>query len=410
MRRIWLVLLNLSLLPLGPAAAWAQGPVGPEFRVNTYTANSESTPAIAVDPAGNFVVVWQSEGQYVNDTGIFGQRFASSGVPLGPEFRVNTYTPFDQVFPKVAADSGGNFVVVWTTRDQYGTFGFAHGQRYASDGTSLGGEFRLNNYTKTGASGVGTTPDGGFLALYAAEAPDDPSGTFGQRFASSGAPVGPEFRVNSYTTGSQFGAIVAADSAGNFVVVWVSNGQDGSSFGVFGQRYSADSAPLGPEFRVNTYTTGHQGEPAVAASTGQFVVVWQDTFQETEIGIFGQRFASSGIPLGPEFRVNTAYPMTTQLYPSVAADPDGNFVVTWEKGYLQWPQIVGQRFGSDGTPLGAEFRVNTYTTTGQHRPAVAADAAGAFIVTWTGDTTLVDVFGQRFRAMVPVELMHFGVE
>jgi hypothetical protein len=31
---------------------------------------------------------------------------------------------------------------------------------------------------------------------------------------------------------------VATDTSGNFVVVWESNSQDGSSDGVFGQRYS----------------------------------------------------------------------------------------------------------------------------------------------------------------------------
>jgi hypothetical protein len=31
---------------------------------------------------------------------------------------------------------------------------------------------------------------------------------------------------------------VAADDAGDFVVVWTSSGQDGSNYGVFGQRYS----------------------------------------------------------------------------------------------------------------------------------------------------------------------------
>ena len=48
---------------------------------------------------------------------------------------------------------------------------------------------------------------------------------------------------------------VASDAAGNFVVVWDSADQDGSDVGVFGQRYASSGAPLGPEFRVNTYTT-----------------------------------------------------------------------------------------------------------------------------------------------------------
>jgi len=34
----------------------------------------------------------------------------AQGNPLGPEFRVNTYTTNDQVQPSIAADSAGNFV------------------------------------------------------------------------------------------------------------------------------------------------------------------------------------------------------------------------------------------------------------------------------------------------------------
>jgi hypothetical protein len=40
-----------------------------------------------------------------------------------------------------------------------------------------------------------------------------------------GNPVGPEFRVNAFTTGHQRWPSLAADAAGNFVVVWVSDSQ-----------------------------------------------------------------------------------------------------------------------------------------------------------------------------------------
>jgi len=53
-----------------------------------------------------------------------------------------------------------------------------------------------------------------------------------------GNPLGPEFRVNTYTTSYQSWPAVASDSSGNFVVVWESNFQDGSNSGVFGQRYN----------------------------------------------------------------------------------------------------------------------------------------------------------------------------
>jgi hypothetical protein len=62
---------------------------------------------------------------------------------------------------------------------------------------------------------------------------------FPGRAWSQGQPVGPEFRVNTSTAGNELSTsfAVAADASGAFVVVWDSDGQDGSYFGVFGQRY-----------------------------------------------------------------------------------------------------------------------------------------------------------------------------
>src|SRR5262245_35055727 len=42
------------------------------------------------------------------------------------------------------------------------------------------------------------------------------------------SPVGTELRVNTYTTGAQFGPRVAADTQGNFVVAWTSEGSSGA--------------------------------------------------------------------------------------------------------------------------------------------------------------------------------------
>jgi hypothetical protein len=46
-----------------------------------------------------------------------------------------------------------------------------------------------------------------------------------------------EFRVNSSVPNQQYRPRVAANSSVNFVVVWMSYPQDGSSGGIFGQRF-----------------------------------------------------------------------------------------------------------------------------------------------------------------------------
>jgi hypothetical protein len=127
-------------------------------------------------------------------------------------------------------------------------------------------------------------------------------------------PLGSEFQVNTYTTGTQGGTLaVAADPAGNFVVVWEGYSYDNypDAWSVFGQRFDANGAPLGSEFQVNTYTTNEQGVGALAVATdaaGNFVVVWggYGAGDDDDEGVFGRRFDSSGNPTTGEFVVNSS--------------------------------------------------------------------------------------------------------
>jgi hypothetical protein len=256
---------------------------------------------------------------------------------------------------------------------------------------------------------VASDSSGNFVVVWESDQDGSGYGVFGQRFASTGAPLGPEFRVNTRWASSQGRPAVASDSFGNFFVVWQSLASDGSGYGVFGQVFASSGAPFGPEFRLNTYTTGNQRDPAIASdSSGNFVVVWGGYFQggwypDVSAGIC----CSSARVLGPEFRVNT-YTPHLQGSPAVASDSSGNFVVVWASVFQDGASygVFGQRYDSTGAPLGPEFRVNTYTTNWQYRPAVAVDASGNFVVVWrsqTQDGSSFGIFGQRYSAIAPVE-------
>lgn len=193
--------------------------------------------------------------------------------------------------------------------------------------------------------------------------------------------LGPEFRVNTYTTDSQMYADVAADDAGDFLVTWSSRPQDGSGWGIFAQRFNSAGVPAGAEFRVNTYTSAYQRHSKVAAlGSGSFVVVWESQQQDgSGYGVFG-RMSLPGGPAPGEFRVNS-YTILDQKSAAVAATGPGTFVVVWK----------------------GEFQVNSYTTSQQDDPAVAAESSGDFVVVWTSwDQDGFDggVFGQRLAALV----------
>jgi hypothetical protein len=417
MRRV--ALLVLLAFAAAWRITWAQGgvPVGPEFRVNTYTTNGQTAPSVSADPEARFVVAWQGNGQDGSGFGVFGQRYFINGIPMGPEFRVNTYTTGDQFEPSAAQFAGGSFVVVWTS-----TQGGIFGQRFLS-GPPAGPEFRVNTYTTATQYQPAVAADlfGNFVVVWSSAGQDGAgAGVFGQRYTTSGAPMGPEFRVNSYTTGDQYRPAVAFAWTGDFVVVW-QDGMvgDGAGRGVFGQRFDGSGAPVGAEFQVDTYTTNFQGFPSVSAdASGDFVVVWMGGTVPAggggDLDVFGQRYSSAGNTLGPEFRVNT-YTTGLQESPSLTVDGSGNFVVVWldEEQDPFGGDIFGQRYASSGDPVGSEFRVNTYMTNVQANPSVASIGGGTFVVAWQSasqDGSAYGVFGQRYNTIVPVELIRFGVE
>src|SRR6266850_661175 len=78
-----------------------------------------------------------------------------------------------------------------------------------------------------------------------------------------------------------------------FVVAWVSYEQDGSYDGAFGRRFSRAGAPLGPEFQVNSITYYDQSLPALGVDPGGgFVVAWQSQDQDgSGLGVVARRFS-----------------------------------------------------------------------------------------------------------------------
>jgi hypothetical protein len=397
--RSWLLLQGILALTVLPAEARAQA-AGSEFQVNTYTTSAQFLPSIASDASGNFVVVWTSTDQDGSGRGVFGQRFDSEGDPQGGEFRVNSYTTGSQHLASVASDANGDFVVVWEgSSSQDGNASGIFGKRFDSAGNTLGTEFRVNSYTTQGQydPSVASDASGNFVVVWEGRGQGG-SGVFGQRYDSSGGALGSEFAVAFIN--AQADPSIASDSSGNFVVVWTGRVVD-----ILGQRFDSGGVPQGSEFLVSSYTTYNQGSPAVASDpSGNFVVVWSGTGpDDAPFGIFAQRYDNTGEPLGTQFRVNS-YTTSSQARPSVASDESGNSFVVWQSDQDDpFPEpswgVYGQRYDSEGTAQGSEFRVNTFTTSYQQFPSVASTGADKFVVTWgsggqDGDSD--GVFGQRF--------------
>jgi phosphoheptose isomerase len=242
------------------------------------------------------------------------------------------------------------------------------------------------------------------MVVWSGAGEEDDFGVYARRYNAAGG-AGSVFLVNAYTPGAQGFPAVAVHTNSESVVVWHSFAQDGSDFGVYGRRYGNTGTPLGGPFRANTYTTGEQSRPAVAyRADGSFVVAWQSNNQDgSGRGIFARHVDAGGSPQGIGFPVNTTTDSFQDLA-AIAAYRQGEFVILWRgNGPGDTSGMFGQGFGPAGTAEGAEFRVNTYTTSNQGIAGVGTTPNGVFTVAWGSsgqDGSDYGIYAQRFGDLI----------
>ncbi len=345
---------------------------GAETRANTFTANAQNDPAVAALAGGGHVVVWASDFQDGSGRGVYGQRYAAGGAPVGSEFRVNSATANDEFDPAVVGLPGGGFVVAYTFGGRVAL------QRFSAVGGADGPPVLAGFISRQPA--LTALDSGGYVVTYT-----DSSNIEAQRYTSAGASDGAKIDV-AIGGNSRSDSSVAALAGGGFVVTWTSGGQDGDGTGVYGLRYDAAGAAQGAEFRVNSFTAGAQEASSVAGLPGGgFVVTWQSVSQDgAGFGIYAQRYDASGAAVGLEFRVNTQT-QADQTQPSVSALAGGGFVITWTSRSQDNPGSEGvyaQRYTDAGVRVGGETLVNVTTAGNQNSSAVAGVADGRFVVAY----------------------------
>lgn len=376
-------------------------PLGGETLVNTTTADVQNldpeTTAAAADADGNLVVVWTSANQDGSGDGVFGQRWDDAGNQLGSEFQINTTTAGDQRHAATARDPVGNFVVVWESDGQDGSGWGIFGQRFDAAGNAVGGEFQINTTTSGDQRGASVAIDaaGNFVVTWSSDGQDGSGwGVYGRRFDAAGTALGSEFLVNTYTTGNQQQASVAANADGQFAIVWTSDGQDGSSGGVYLRRYDSDGTALAAPTRVNQTTSGDQAGASVSINAdGDVLVAWQSFGQDLilvgDYGVYARRYDSSGAAVGGEFQVNT-YTLLAQAEPTALLRDDGRFYVAWTS-FGQDFLVLGtdgvylQSYAADGSTDGTETLINSTIFGDQAAPTLVGQTPNNLAIVWSGE-------------------------
>ena len=377
-------------LAFAAGLARAQSAIGDPIVVRAIPGETATSPCVAGDEAGRFLVAWDDSAGEGNPLHIAARWYDEKSEPLTEILPLTDLQPVDN-------DTDWYPTCSWGTLSEGPVVGWLHSsaspypageyRAYDAAGSPWGDlqrvpvDFAYFGDLAAAADGsvwlawATTDFDSGGLGVYALRV--DPR---------SGTPRTPVVEVAPGTTSLNGAASVAALANGGAAVVWSQESLDGTDQAVFGRILGPSGEPATAEFALADPTGDWEAFADVASSLGGgFVVTWSGGVPGLSFDVFARRYDAEGVPVGEKILVNQ-FRDHTQAPPVIAADLAGNFVVAWHTDATPDPlrghDIFLRAFRSDGTPVGDEMLVNLGSVDIQQVPAVALSESGLATVAW----------------------------
>ncbi len=405
-----------GLLWAFPALIFGQPlvPQGGEFPVLGEVIGDQTSPSVAISSAGGWVA-WQANGIDRKGLGIGVRRLDGNLNPSGAMLPANRLIVGDQEKPAVALLNDGGAVITW----QGGVHGFQniYARFLRADGTFTTDDVLVSQPNIATVSRTTTN-----LLVYRSnslrlrklrlkekinikhERTANSSvtklsdGTVVVAYTSS-RKVSKSTPVVVVTVKDRPGHVSLTNSVINYVPFDSDSWQD-----IYFQRFSPTGQKIGVEVMANQFVNFNQRGASVSALTdGGFVIVWisEEQRAEASVDLMARRFGSDGSPLGDEFRVSTSDLPGNAA--AVTGTPDGGFTVVWaQKDVVRTNSldIHARAFNAAGTPLAAPFLVNAHQYGDQYAPRIASGPGGQLVV-WTSlaqDGSRDGVYGRWLNA------------
>jgi hypothetical protein len=360
-----------------------------DFPISTNQAGSQLNPSVAADGGGNFVVVWEGFNTGTNNsTGIFAQRFGPNGSALGQPFTVSTMPSHAQEFPKVAADANGDFVVVWAAPNPANGKADLWGERFDSNGNAVTGNLLLDPASEglDSAARVAMNAAGDHIVVVRNTSVNGTTALAAQVYGPSLNALAPAFTVNVSGVSSPPTSRLAMDAAGNFIVTWnktvVVN--RAALFQVDGRRFDSSGNPLSGELDVSgTPTTVNQVNLAVAAAPdGSFLALWKDIAGTGNLDVSAARVGTDNTIGMP---VVVSDPTTAADFAWAGFDAAGDSTIVWQtvpKGTTNADVVHGEQFDPNGNPFGPATTLSTLAVSSSTSAVVAVAPGGVSLAVW----------------------------
>lgn len=350
-------------------------PVSPNIE-ETSGANRGSHSAIAMDAAGNTVVVWSDAARDGSGFGVYAQRFDASGTKVGSEIQVNTVTDFDQRHATVAMDDSGRFAVAFTSTD--GDEEGIYLRRFQADGTAIDEAQLLVNSGVTAGSQINPSVaiNGSGEMVIAWENNGASQGIYSRHFDMVTAAPGNQLPTTliAVETGSSADKPSAdINNNGRIVITWEQSGD------LYGRRYDHNNSnALSSRHDLNLAGSGEHTVNVAVQSNGDFAIVYRsDVFLFN--GTWVRHFDADGGSKGFASQLDNGGQNA-----SISVGSDDSFVVVFEDGDADGNGVFARRYDSGLSAQGGVFQVNSSTTGDQQYASVVVDDINNYSIVWSG--------------------------
>ncbi len=305
---------------------------GENFKVNDAAGTAEAyAPDVAMDGRGHFYIAW-TDNRNGNDD-IYMQMYKASGDPIGENIRVNKDNSAEsQIRPAVAAGKEGHVIVCWEDSRLGVDKRLIYAQYFGPDGEPRGENFIVDTDTTHGQlyPDVAMNAGGAYIITWTEHSGGNRNDVFFRRFNHMGMPWGNVRQVSNCSDlngTSQHPAVSYLDNY-DFAIFWEFVDSVGNIF-VHGHLYDNDDFDKVGDLVKFEETLGYSMHTKPALGTSSYlrhVLTWQGN-KSGELDILSATFTSWSTEPQDISVVNDQPGM--QIYPTTTADYRNNYLYAW---------------------------------------------------------------------------------
>ncbi len=298
----------------------------------------------------------------------------------------------------VAADGNGNTIATWEALPSGSTNLVIYAQQFNDQGQAQGSAFVV-----AGPLSSGSVQSVGVVA--------DASGDFAVIWYATAANGTSSLEAQRYNSQGQaqastlplpgdarFGDQFALNAQGDLLVVYQTNTS------LLGQRYDTQNNLIGGAFQINP-TVPAAGFQLAADPTGDFMVTWfEQSASSNPASVYARGYNADGVAQSSEFLVVSSSDTTSAASGSglgVAGYGSGDFLIQWQNQTTSSTSLLAERFNMQGAPLDDQFQIATVANVGALFPSAAAASDGSFLEVGLPPESGADalgLFAEQFNA------------